>query len=553
MKRTKILALMATAAFFSSFATAQDMDFGDDFGSDFGGDFGDSASSSSFAATALSVNGEAQVNFRAYVDDEGTSGLPIDEWNTWVDPKGKLGLNYSNDSVSADVKFALSKDIITDYKADIIDELTLEAYLGNFVIQAGKMKVVWGKGDKLHVIDNFNANDYKDFLIPDYIDRRISEPMVRVLYNAPNDAGPFTSNRFEFVWTPFMTADRYAASGRWIPTQVKGLEKKLKGIATDSISSTVKDLEENRTKLAVAQTGLTNAKNAYEATEDETEKAKYAAQMQDCGNAVQEANENLTALNTAYLSQLNNSSSLADNLYPDLYQLKYMQAGARFTTTTGSWDWGLSYYFGRDKRASFDFKNDYKKMADYVQKYLKGTAEEDDKFIDYDFLQVFGIEAAKTFGAYNFRAEAAYNLTKDVAGDDPKVHNNSVAWVFGFDRDLPVSELNFNLQTQGKFILNHDEIKDSSDTESGTYKTDNKLVLNISDNLAHGKLKPEVSAIYGFEHFDLIIMPKVTWYVSDGLEFSASGMYMQSFIESRSEFGNWHNNSFVQIAAKYTF
>lgn len=490
MKRTKILALLATAAFFSSFATAQDMDFGDDFGSDFGGDFGDTASSSSFAATALSVNGEAQVNFRAYVDDEGTSGLPIDEWNTWVDPKGKLGLNYSNDSVSADVKFALSKDIITDYKADIIDELTLEAYLGNFVIQAGKMKVVWGKGDKLHVIDNFNANDYKDFLIPDYIDRRISEPMVRVLYNAPNDAGPFTSNRFEFVWTPFMTADRYAASGRWVPTQVKGLE-----------------------------------------------------------NPSQEKQEKLKQLNALYLSQLNNSSSLADNLYPDLYQLKYMQAGARFTTTTGSWDWGLSYYFGRDKRASFD----YKKMAPYVQKYLEGTAEEDDKFIDYDFLQVFGIEAAKTFGAYNFRAEAAYNLTKDVAGDDPKVHNNSLAWVFGFDRDLPVSELNFNLQTQGKFILNHDEIKNSGDTESGTYKTDNKLVLNISDNLAHGKLKPEVSAIYGFEHFDLIIMPKVTWYVSDGLEFSASGMYMQSFIESRSEFGNWHNNSFVQIAAKYTF
>lgn len=538
MKRTKILALLATAAFFSSFATAQDMDFGDDFGSDFGGDFGDTASSSSFAATALSVNGEAQVNFRAYVDDEGTSGLPIDEWNTWVDPKGKLGLNYSNDSVSADVKFALSKDIITDYKADIIDELTLEAYLGNFVIQAGKMKVVWGKGDKLHVIDNFNANDYKDFLIPDYIDRRISEPMVRVLYNAPNDAGPFTSNRFEFIWTPFMTADRYAASGRWVPTQVKGLEKKLKGIATDSISSTVEALEENRTKLAVVQTGYTNAANAYEAETNAEKKAEYAAQMQAYDNAAKPVKENLKALNTTYLSQLSNSSSLADNLYPDLYQLKYMQAGARFTTTTGSWDWGLSYYFGRDKRASFDYKK---------------IAEEDDKFIDYDFLQVFGIEAAKTFGAYNFRAEAAYNLTKDVAGDDPKVHNNSLAWVFGFDRDLPVSELNFNLQTQGKFILNHDEIKNSGDTESGTYKTDNKLVLNISDNLAHGKIKPEVSAIYGFEHFDLIIMPKVTWYVSDGLEFSASGMYMQSFIESRSEFGNWHNNSFVQIAAKYTF
>lgn len=524
MKRTKILALLASAAFFSSFATAQDMDFGDDFGSDFGGDFGDTASSSSFAATALSVNGEAQVNFRAYVDDEGTSGLPIDEWNTWVDPKGKLGLNYSNDSVSADVKFALSKDIITDYKADIIDELTLEAYLGNFIIQAGKMKVVWGKGDKLHVIDNFNANDYKDFLIPDYIDRRISEPMVRVLYNAPNDAGPFTSNRFEFIWTPFMTADRYAASGRWVPTQVKELKKTLSKSAGEAI---------------VAQ-GI--KANAYSKLYDET-KGKSDP-----------TNQKVIKQQALYTTMLNNSSSLADNLYPDLYQLKYMQAGARFTTTTGSWDWGVSYYFGRDKRASFDYENIV--HGTYVEKYLKGTAGEDDKFIDYDFLQVFGVEAAKTFGAYNFRAEAAYNLTQDVAGDNPRIHNNSVAWVFGFDRDLPISELNFNLQTQGKYIINHDEIDDSKnsiDTEKSTYKTDNKLVLNISDNLAHGKLKPEVSAIYGFEHFDLIIMPKVTWYVSDGLEFSASGMYMQSFIESRSEFGNWHNNSFVQIAAKYTF
>lgn len=517
MKRMKILAISAAAVFCASLAAAQDMDFGDDFGSDFGSDFGDSSSSSSFSAGSFSVNGEAQINFRAYVDDKDTIGLPIDEWNTWVDPKGKIGLNYSNDTVSADVKFALSKDIITDYKSDIIDELTLEATFGNFVVQAGKMKVVWGKGDKLHVLDNFNANDYKDFLIPDYIDRRISEPMVRVLYNAPNDVGPFTSNRFELVWTPFITADRYAASGRWVPNQVNELKERLTGIAKNSIENTVSEMEKARIAIIKG---------------DNTKQAEFEA------------------LNKTYIAQLSNSSSLADNLYPDLYQLKYMQAGARFTTTTGSWDWGLSYYFGRDKRASFDFL----RMPGYVENYLNGNAGEDDKFIDYDFLQVFGVEAAKTFGAYNFRAEAAYNLTQDVAGDNPRIHNNSVAWVFGFDRDLPISELNFNLQTQGKYIINHDEIeKNPLDTENSTYETDNKLVLNISDNLLHGKLKPEISAIYGFEHFDLIIMPKITWYVSDGLEFSANGMYMQSFIKNRSEFGDWHNNSFVQISAKYTF
>ena len=542
MKKLKFTGLFLAVVFSAGFCFADDFDFGDDFGSDFGGDFGGFESGgSSFSGGSMSVTGEAEVNFRAYFDDEDEFGLPVDEWKTESVPKGKINLSYSSSSVpavSADAKFALSRDVLEDYREDVIDELTLEASLGNFIVQAGKMKVVWGKGDKLHVLDNFNANDYRDFIIPDYIDRRISEPMFRVIYNVPKDAGPFSSTRFEFVWTPTMTADRYAESGKWVPAQVKGLEKSLKGKATDSISSTVKDLEENRTKLAVAKTGYINAEN-------EADKAKYAAQMQT-------AQEKLTVLNTTYLSQLSNSSSLADNLYPDTKQLKYMQAGARFTTTTGSLDWGLSYYVGRDKRASFDNS----KIDSFVSTYLsKGSADDDDKFIDYDFLQVFGLEAAKTFGAYNFRAEGAYNLTKDTAGDDPKVHNNSVGWVFGFDRDLPLSELNMNVQFQGKYILNHDKINDLGvlDTESGTFENDNKVVVNISDSWNHGKVKPEVSAVYGFQHYDLIVMPKITWYVSDGLEFCAKGMYMASYKSDKTEFEGWHNNGFVQLGAKYTF
>lgn len=549
MKKIKFIGLFAAALFTAGFAFADDFDFGDDFGSDFGGDFGDS--SASFAGGALEVNGEAQIDFRAYFDDENEYGLPVDEWKTDTTPKGKINLKYSNSAVSAEAKFAFSRDVLENYREDVIDELTLESYLGNFVVQAGKMKVVWGKGDKLHAIDNFNANDYTDFIIPDYIDRRIAEPMIRVLYNVPKDVGPFSSSRFELVWTPTMTADRYASGGKWVPAQVKSLEKNLKRIATDSISSTVKDLEENRTNLAVAQTSYYNAKSAYEAA-SEADKAKYAALMQAYGSAAKTAQENLTASNATYISQLSNSSSLADNLYPDTKQLKYMQAGARFTTTTGSLDWGLSYYVGRDKRASFDNS----KIDSFVSTYLsKGSADDDDKFIDYDFLQVFGLEAAKTFGAYNFRAEGAYNLTKDTAGDDPKVHNNSVGWVFGFDRDLPLSELNMNVQFQGKYILNHDKINDLGvlDTESGTFENDNKVVVNISDSWNHGKVKPEVSAVYGFQHYDLIVMPKITWYVSDGLEFCAKGMYMASYKSDKTEFEGWHNNGFVQLGAKYTF
>lgn len=496
MKKIKFIGLFTAALFTAGFAFADDFDFGDDFGSDFGGDFGDS--SASFAGGALEVNGEAQIDFRAYFDDEDEYGLPVDEWKTDTTPKGKINLKYSNSAVSAEAKFAFSKDVLENYREDVIDELTLESYLGNFVVQAGKMKVVWGKGDKLHAVDNFNANDYTDFIIPDYIDRRIAEPMIRVLYNVPKDVGPFSSSRFELVWTPTMTADRYASGGKWVPAQVKTLESKLTKVV------------ENKIGVVAATSPLAAA------------------------------------------TMLSNSSSLADNLYPDTKQLKYMQAGARFTTTTGSLDWGLSYYVGRDKRASFDNS----KIDSFVSTYLsKGSADDDDKFIDYDFLQVFGLEAAKTFGAYNFRAESAYNLTKDTAGDDPKVHNNSVGWVFGFDRDLPLSELNMNVQFQGKYILNHDKINDLGvlDTESGTFENDNKVVVNISDSWNHGKVKPEVSAVYGFQHYDLIVMPKITWYVSDGLEFCAKGMYMASYKSEKTEFEGWHNNGFVQLGAKYTF
>lgn len=512
MKKLKLLGLASALAFAGALAFSQDSDFSNDFasdfGEDFGSDFGDS-SSSSFSMTQLEVSGEAEMSFRAYFDDdEHTQYDPLSpkEWESEATPKGKVNLKYSNDSVSAEIKFALSKDILDEYHGDVIDEMTLESYLGNFTVQAGKMKVVWGKGDKLHAIDNFNANDYTDFIIPDYIDRRLAEPMVRVLYNVPTDIGPFSSSRFEVVWTPFFTADRYASSGRWVPAQVNALASGLTSMAGEVL--------------------VTQGAKARD-----EESPAYSEQA-------------------LYTTMVSNATTLSDNIYPDTNHLKYMQAGARFTTTTGSLDWGLSYYAGRDKTASID----YAKMGSFVDKHLAGTADEDDKFIEYDFMQVFGLEAAKTFGAYNFRVEGAYNLTKDTAGDDPAVHNNSISWVAGFDRDLPISELNVNVQGQGKFILKHDKIEDNAyDTESSSKENDIKLVVNISDTLSHGRVKPEVSAIYGFQHYDLIVIPKLTWYVSDGLEFSALGMYMASFDEDKTEFPGWHNNCFAQIGAKYTF
>ena len=120
MKKIKFLGFLAPALLCVSFASAQDFssafdfsdssssgDFGSDFGNDFSGDFGSSSSSSSFSgfsSSALEVSGEAEVNFRGYFDKEDEFGVPLKEWETEADPKGKINLKYANDAVSAEVK-----------------------------------------------------------------------------------------------------------------------------------------------------------------------------------------------------------------------------------------------------------------------------------------------------------------------------------------------------------------------------------------------------------------------------------------------------------------
>lgn len=478
-------------------------DFGSDFGADgFGADFGGGALS--FGGGALKIEGDLMLDFRAYVDDDEHTGLELGDWETSAKPKALLDFTYNGETTRANVKFKLDEATIADYRADIIDEMTLSAKLGNFDLEAGKMRVVWGKGDKLHVLDNFNANDYTDFLIPEYIDRRIAEPMARIVWNIPGNTNAFSSNRLEVIATPFMTADRLAMTGRWQPVEYNNLI--------------------NNVVLPVA--------------------SEYA-------------------LPAAVGNIIDDWKDAGGKLAPNTNKLKYAQAGVRFTTTSGSWDWGISYYAGRNKMPStnlkaFATKTAVKQMMGKMglpaPKYESGDLPS----LDYDMIQVFGLEGAKTFGGFNFRAEACYTLTGDTAGDDPWVHNNSALWVFGFDKDIPLGNLNVNVQTIGKLILKHDEMDGAFKTVDVDYnnadaQTNDKLVLNITDSWLNEKVKAEVTAIYCFERFDLFVMPKVTVRAGGALDLIASGLYAHAFAKSMSEYYDWRSNSFVQLGAKYSF
>ena len=269
----------------------------------------------------------------------------------------------------------------------------------------------------------------------------------------------------------------------------------------------------------------------------------------------------------------------------------------RTTFTVGSVDRGFSYYYGQNKQPSANLQslfeagaaaemtnkiNQFASVPAGVNSYLATfQAKADVPELEYDQLQVFGFEAAGIlFGRLNSRLEVAYNLTKDIAGDDPWVHNNSIGWVAGFDIDLPIHNVNLNVQNNGKYVLNNDKIGKemftpfaSSDTfrytlidflfrtsyeqydvdydPSGCY-TNNKGVVDITDTWRHEKIKLDLKGIYGIERGDLLIMPTLSFIIKDDWQLDLSGLYIWCK-DTDSEFDGWERNSFAQIGVSYQF
>lgn len=598
----------------ATFSFADDFDFGGESGDDFGGSTFEESSS-----PAVTVSGEVGAETRAWAgaknkdsgkyDTKAYKGA-YDLSKTEMDAGAyaNLELNYEGDYTGANLKLKLDSSTLTENHEDIIDELYANGSFkeGKFQLKAGKMKEVWGKGDKVHVLDNFNANDYSDFIFPDYIDRRIGEVMFKATANLSWDY----NLKLEGIFTPWMTADRFAGEDSFLyPAAQKTLTNKVAGIVKH------------------------NAAIDLDKTLNSTNSSKYG--------------ELVDGLQTM-------SSFSANELYPDdLKTLKYGQAGARLTGTLGGIDWGASYYYGHYKQPSANlgaYINSYKagltkaftnamtsentkvqaKIAEKYGSEIQQTAtaiaptligqtvpfngnnvevttlnvtqiataaatqkvlekhqndadfsalvqsmyedehlfEVDAKYelpsLNYDQLQVFGLEAAFVLWKLNTRWEFAYNLTEDIAGDDPWVKNNSLAWVAGFDIDIPIHNLNLNVQETGTFILKNNKIKDGAfaqydvDYNSDDKYTKNKLIVLLSDKWLNEKLTTEVQGIYCIEDKGYMVAPKIEYNVSEGLTFGLRGVYLHCDNEN-GEFYNFtadsenNDKAFIELTAKYQF
>lgn len=172
-------------------------------------DSSSSGSSSGFAdkfnekAKSLDFAGELRYYTRLFLEKDGDS--EVDSY-----PQLDLDLTYENDNSEMIVNLNI------DDNDSELEEGFIRLYYDKFNLEVGKKKVVWGKGDKMHVVDNLNAVDYSDFINPDYLDRKVAEEMIKLNYY-------LGTGSLELVYTPEFTTNSYAEDGYWAMESIKEL------------------------------------------------------------------------------------------------------------------------------------------------------------------------------------------------------------------------------------------------------------------------------------------------------------------------------------------
>jgi hypothetical protein len=483
----KIAAFLVSALLIVLPVAADDFDFGDLSGSDMGGDFDFGGGSSS--TSALSISGDMNLSLREMTGEDNWDDLL--ESSSWdYDTNLTLDILYSADKTEFSASLDIDEDDLSEVD-HIFDDLTVTYYGDKATVSAGYQIVVWGKGDKLHVVDVLNPLDYTDFLNADYLDRKISQPMLKI--DVPNKL----NGKFEFVYVPTFEGDSYSYDGDW---------------ATSDASSLYSYLE----------TGVTNSALAEYDTY-----ASYGGSYS-------------TAAMISYLS----SHDETDELLPDTDSLQYGQAAVRGTATFGAVDLGAMYWFGYNRQPTVYYTGSY-------SDYISSTYSYEDFDIDYDQLQIFGLEAGSVLAGFNLRAEAAYYMTKDYDGTDDDITNPSFNYVIGFDRGLPVSNLNINIQATGSYTLFYDEIESAYDVEYGDDETFTLIVAKLSDTWNHEKIKPGVTMVYCAEDQSGQVKPEVEVDVDGNMSFGISGTMFWG--DDDDFFGYFDDNDFLELSASYSF
>jgi len=220
----------------------------------------------------------------------------------------------------------------------------------------------------------------------------------------------------------------------------------------------------------------------------------------------------------------------AELVRPDTRTLSDGQYAARLSWTLGGLDIAGTYYYGFVR-------------APYVEITASGPLPADfDKIsLSYDRLHIFGLDAAVVLAGFNLRGEAAYYMGEDFEGsDDLRENNHSIQYVAGFDRNLPLGNLNLNVQTIGAYFINESEDP-----------TRNIVSAALTDSWNNDRIRPEVSASYGVEDEDWMIRPNLNFTLVDDMTLEIE--YAIFFGDEAGRFGQFDENDYLEIRFSHSF
>ena len=508
MKRVFIISLYAvllsaaavaeegfSTGFAEGFGAASDESSEDGFGGGFESNEGNDADKSSDSI------GEG--GFGSFVDSFG----PADEDSSPLSLGGRIILpvrGYTGDADndqetdcnpegSIELNYEAGKTAATlDFSVFIdsveLNELSARYYGSPVLIEAGYMKKVWGKGDEFHVINLMNPRNLEDFTNGGEYIEWIDPEMMLSLSLPVRQMG-----QLELLYAPRFTGDSIPSSGRWSPYQADSLSGLIEGYVSYQ------------------------ALMVYNSTLAATSSEAAASLAQ-----------------TSYLSE----HSDADDFLPDTNGWDWSQFAAYYTDTFGSVDLGFMYYYGYYGEPALE--------AEFSGTQISSLE------LDYNRMQVFGMDFGAVTGPFNTRGELAWYMTNDYSGDDREVYNNRIKWLGGFDVNLPVSSLNINIQETGTYILNNREI-DSLDMEyDDDDYTENLVILKLTDHYNHEKIEASVTGIYHIEKQGWKIAPDVKIDLSDDLELEAEYCVFGGGDET-SLFGQFDDNDYFEIQLSYSF
>lgn len=193
MKKFQILlsAVLLVGSIYASDSFEDSFDTFDSFDS-----FGETTEDSGFGAAALS-----SLEISGKLDLETRVITPVDKSQTKVNLD--LELSYEKESSDLYTKLKINED-----KEIEIDEAYIKIYYDKFVLDAGRIKNIWGKGDMLHPVDFMNATDLSDLLYRDYAERSIAEDMIKLTYRGEGEA------KYIFAWAPNFNANKVQLENR---------------------------------------------------------------------------------------------------------------------------------------------------------------------------------------------------------------------------------------------------------------------------------------------------------------------------------------------------